>query len=218
MLRIAHRMPPWRCASSDQRYCARRKEELGDIFGKYGEVKDCYIPRDHATGQSRGFGFVRFESEDDAQAAIEGCDNMDVSGRALRVQVAQVMHRRPTRPVALCACTESRGPLLRSTRAQPSPLAGLPVGMTATMTAVATTATTIAGVTAAMMIADATTATTIAGATTGTMTAGATTATTTAGATTGTMTAGATAATTTAGARRTTIETIVAGGVRTRSA
>ena len=30
------------------------------MFSEYGEVSDCYIPRDHATGQSRGFGFVRF--------------------------------------------------------------------------------------------------------------------------------------------------------------
>ena len=96
-------MLPWRHASTDQRYWARRKEELSDIFGKYGEVKDCYIPRDHATGQSRGFGFVRFEREDDAQAAIEGCDNMDVNGRALRVQVAQVKRRRPAHPIAFCA-------------------------------------------------------------------------------------------------------------------
>eukprot|EP00966_Prymnesium_polylepis_P125221 2895918-Prymnesium_polylepis.1 len=38
------------------------KEELGEIFGKYGEVRDCYLPKDHTSGQSRGFGFIRFGS------------------------------------------------------------------------------------------------------------------------------------------------------------
>ncbi|EOD23470.1 hypothetical protein EMIHUDRAFT_239549 [Emiliania huxleyi CCMP1516] len=47
--------------------------ELTDLFSKYGEVKDCYLPKDHATGNSRGFGFVRFGSQDEADAAIKGC-------------------------------------------------------------------------------------------------------------------------------------------------
>ena len=32
------------------------------MFSAYGEVADCYIPRNHATGHSRGFGFVSFET------------------------------------------------------------------------------------------------------------------------------------------------------------
>lgn len=63
------------------------------MFSKYGEVMDCYIPKDHATGQSRGFGFIRFATEEEAEAAIQGCDHRELAGRELRVQVAQ--HSRP---------------------------------------------------------------------------------------------------------------------------
>ena len=34
----------------------RRKEQLFEIFSEFGEVRDCYIPRDRVTQQSRGFG------------------------------------------------------------------------------------------------------------------------------------------------------------------
>ena len=33
------------------------------MFSAYGEVADCYMPRNHATGQSRGFGFIRYKEE-----------------------------------------------------------------------------------------------------------------------------------------------------------
>ena len=180
-------------------------------------MKDCYIPRDHATGQSRGFGFVRFDSEDDAQAAIEGCDKMDVNGRELRVQVAQVG--------AAASPMNERGGLLtsalpaRSTRGQRSPRAGM-VATTAMMTAAAMTATTTAGATTATTTAGATIATTTAAATTATTTAAATTATTTAAATTAATTAAATTAATTAAATTATTTTgiIVGGGATIRSA
>merc|ERR1712137_597882 len=68
-------------------------EDLREMFNKYGEVRDCYIPRDHATNQSRGFGFIRYANEDEAEAAIEGCDRKVLQGRELRVQVVQ--HSRP---------------------------------------------------------------------------------------------------------------------------
>ena len=41
------------------------------MFGEFGEVKDCYLPKDHYTGQSRGFGFIRFATEEEAEAAIK---------------------------------------------------------------------------------------------------------------------------------------------------
>ena len=41
-------------------------EDLREMFAKYGEVADCYIPRDRNTGQSRGFGFVRFRDGEPA--------------------------------------------------------------------------------------------------------------------------------------------------------
>jgi len=68
------------------------------LAAKYGEVKDCYLPKDHATGNSRGFGFVRFGSQDEADAAIKGIDGFSMGERELRVAVAQ--HARQERPPA----------------------------------------------------------------------------------------------------------------------
>lgn len=48
------------------------EEDLSAEFGKYGKVADTFIPRDRATMRSRGFGFVTFDVEDDAKAAIDG--------------------------------------------------------------------------------------------------------------------------------------------------
>ena len=72
------------------------KEELTTLFSEYGDVKDCYLPKEHATGRSRGFGFIRYASEEEVERAVKACDNMEMAGRNLRVQVAQ--HSRPPLP------------------------------------------------------------------------------------------------------------------------
>lgn len=35
-------------------------DSLNEVFAKYGEIGDVYIPRDYETAESRGFAFVRF--------------------------------------------------------------------------------------------------------------------------------------------------------------
>ncbi len=42
----------------------------------------------HETGRSRGFGFVSFESTEQAQAAIDGMNEQDLDGRTVRVNMA----------------------------------------------------------------------------------------------------------------------------------
>ena len=70
--------------------------DLRGIFSEYGDVKDCYIPKDRNTGQSRGFGFIRYASEEEVERAVKGVDGREVNNRQLRVQVAQ--HARPPLP------------------------------------------------------------------------------------------------------------------------
>merc|ERR1711914_9501 len=62
-------------------------------FERYGEIGDAYIPRDRSTGESRGFGFVRFKDKRDASDAIKGMDGYEMDGRELRVDYAR--HERP---------------------------------------------------------------------------------------------------------------------------
>lgn len=64
-------------------------EMLKRVFEKYGEVGDVYIPRDPYKQESRGFAFVRFYDERDADDAIDAMDGAILDGRELRVQHAR---------------------------------------------------------------------------------------------------------------------------------
>ena len=46
------------------------QEEVREIFGKFGEIGDVYLPRDRDTRELRGFGFVRFVKKDDQEYCI----------------------------------------------------------------------------------------------------------------------------------------------------
>ncbi|OEL13480.1 Serine/arginine-rich splicing factor SC35 [Dichanthelium oligosanthes] len=64
-------------------------DDLFPLFDRYGEVVDIYIPRDRRTGDLRGFGFVRYNYEDEAQDAVHGLDGRKVDGRVIMVQFAK---------------------------------------------------------------------------------------------------------------------------------
>ncbi|RLN33821.1 serine/arginine-rich splicing factor SC35-like isoform X2 [Panicum miliaceum] len=75
-------------------------DDLFPLFDKYGEVVDIYIPRDRRTGDSRGFAFVRYKYEDEAQKAVDRLDGAPelltsglrgrvVDGREIMVQFAK---------------------------------------------------------------------------------------------------------------------------------
>lgn len=60
-------------------------QSLNDIFAEVGTVTSAQVVTDRYTGQSRGFGFVEMESEDDAKQAITAINGRTVDGRALVV-------------------------------------------------------------------------------------------------------------------------------------
>lgn len=64
-------------------------EKLREIFSPYGEVKDAHVLSDKFTGRSRGFGFVEFSTDEEAQAAIDALDGSTIEGREIVVNVAR---------------------------------------------------------------------------------------------------------------------------------
>ncbi|KAG1662316.1 hypothetical protein FOA52_011474 [Chlamydomonas sp. UWO 241] len=65
-----------------------QREDLAELFGKYGTVEDAFIPMDRETGRSRGFAFVTLEQDDGAKAAIDEINETEFMGRTIRVNEA----------------------------------------------------------------------------------------------------------------------------------
>lgn len=63
-------------------------ESLKSAFSAFGNVEDAIVMTDRETGRSRGFGFVTFSTDSEAQAAIEAMSGKDLDGRNIRVDMA----------------------------------------------------------------------------------------------------------------------------------
>lgn len=61
---------------------------LRDGFEKFGPVEEAIVVKDRDTLRSRGFGFVRFASNSDADAAMASLNNQEFDGRVIRVDRA----------------------------------------------------------------------------------------------------------------------------------
>lgn len=62
---------------------------LADAFSAFGAVTEAKVITDRETGRSRGFGFVTYEEESAAQAAINEMNGKDLDGRSLNVSEAR---------------------------------------------------------------------------------------------------------------------------------
>jgi len=65
------------------------RDEVQSLFSQVGSIRDVFLPTDRDSGRPRGFAFVEFESEEDAQKAIERFNGYELGGRALRVNAAE---------------------------------------------------------------------------------------------------------------------------------
>jgi len=61
---------------------------LRQKFEEFGAVEEAVVVKDRDTGRSRGFGFVRYGSDADADKAIEAMNNIEFDGRTIRVDKA----------------------------------------------------------------------------------------------------------------------------------
>jgi RNA recognition motif-containing protein len=57
-------------------------------FEEFGQVEEAVVVKDRDTGRSRGFGFVRYASDDDADKAIGAMNDTEFDGRRIRVDKA----------------------------------------------------------------------------------------------------------------------------------
>lgn len=69
------------------------EQGLYTAFVPFGPIKGVQIPTDYNTQRGKGFGFVEFDDEADARAAIDNMDESELFGRTLRVTIAK-----PDRP------------------------------------------------------------------------------------------------------------------------
>jgi len=68
---------------------------LLEAFQAYGTVASATVIRDKFSGESRGFGFVEFAENAEAQAAVENLNGKELLGRAMTVNEARPREDRP---------------------------------------------------------------------------------------------------------------------------
>lgn len=68
-------------------------EGLQAAFEPFGEVVEAKVIVDRDTGRSRGFGFVTFAGDDQAQSAQDQMNGTNLDGRTIRVDLAQERQR-----------------------------------------------------------------------------------------------------------------------------
>jgi len=72
------------------------EQEVTRLFEKYGDVEKCQIMLDPHTKESRGFGFVKMVTAEQADAAKEGLQGEVIEGRTLSIEKAR--RSRPRTP------------------------------------------------------------------------------------------------------------------------
>ncbi|NCN51431.1 RNA-binding protein [archaeon] len=66
-----------------------RGKELRDLFSQFGEIEDATVILDKFTKKSKGFGFVTFVNDADADKAVSEMNEKEAEGRPLTVNEAK---------------------------------------------------------------------------------------------------------------------------------
>lgn len=67
------------------------KDKLDELFSSFGEIEESLVVVNKYTGRSRGFGFVTFKNDADADKALAEMNEKEVEGRNLSVREAKPM-------------------------------------------------------------------------------------------------------------------------------
>lgn len=68
---------------------AANDEDLQKAFSAHGKVVSAKVVTDKETRRSRGFGFVEFETEAEAAAAVQALNGTELKGRNIIVSEAK---------------------------------------------------------------------------------------------------------------------------------
>lgn len=71
------------------------EEDLENLFASSGTVTSVAVVTDKYTGQSKGFGFVEMETDEQAASAIRTLNGTMMGGRTLTVNEAKPREERP---------------------------------------------------------------------------------------------------------------------------
>lgn len=69
--------------------------QLTDLAVKFGALKSSTVARERTSGDSKGFGFVEFNSSEEARTAIAGLNGTEFGGRTLKVSEARSQEKNP---------------------------------------------------------------------------------------------------------------------------
>jgi RNA recognition motif-containing protein len=69
-------------------------QQLEEIFAAHGTVSSAKVITDKFSGRSKGFGFVEYENDEEADAAMKALDGSTLEERKIVVNVARPMEER----------------------------------------------------------------------------------------------------------------------------
>lgn len=102
---------------------ATTDDSLRAAFAPFGKLTEAKVICDRQTGRSRGFGFVTFESDADADAARQALNEKELDGRVIRINDADESSKkspnapkRPFRPKQDNGTAEDRDPARNDAR------------------------------------------------------------------------------------------------------
>lgn len=65
------------------------QDGLKEAFASFGDIEEVTLVTDRETGRSRGFGFVTFTNDEDADKAMAEMNGKEIEGRAIKVSEAR---------------------------------------------------------------------------------------------------------------------------------
>jgi len=72
------------------------ERDIQKIFGDYDGYMNCRLIKDYMSDRNRGFGFLNFETIDDASYVRDRCNGKEIHGRVVRIEYS--LSQRATTP------------------------------------------------------------------------------------------------------------------------